>query len=100
MPFGTDFGNVNIHTGSEAQSLSSDLNAKAFTVGNDVYFNNGAFAPETRASMANDLEAGNRLELNWITGKVVALGRQHNVPTPGHAAVYAILKSYRMGRTK
>ncbi len=46
--FGTDFGNVNIHTGSEAQSLSSDLNAKAFTVGNDVYFNNGAFAPETQ----------------------------------------------------
>ena len=46
--FGTDFGNVNVHTGSEAQSLSSDLNAKAFTVGNDVYFNNGAFAPETQ----------------------------------------------------
>ena len=57
-----------------------------------------AFAPETRASMANDLEAGNRLELDWITGKVVALGREYDIPTPGHAAVYAMLKPYRMGR--
>jgi 2-dehydropantoate 2-reductase len=27
-----------------------------------------AFAPTTKASMANDLDAGNRLELDWITG--------------------------------
>jgi 2-dehydropantoate 2-reductase len=57
-----------------------------------------AFAPATRASMANDLEAGHRLELDWIAGKVVALGRKHNIPTPGHRAIYAILKPYRMGR--
>jgi 2-dehydropantoate 2-reductase len=59
-----------------------------------------AFAPATRASMANDLEAGNRLELDWISGKVAALGRKLDVPTPGHAAVYAMLKPYRMGRPK
>ncbi len=57
-----------------------------------------AFAPTTKASMANDLEAGNRLELDWIAGKVVALGRKYSIPTPGHEAVYAILKPYRMGR--
>src|SRR6185436_15543269 len=56
-----------------------------------------SFAPATRASMANDLEAGRRLELDWIAGKVVALGRKLNVPTPGHEAIYAILKPYRMG---
>jgi 2-dehydropantoate 2-reductase len=54
--------------------------------------------PTMKASMANDLVAGNRLELDWLAGKVVALGRKHGVPTPGHAAVYAILKPYRMGR--
>ena len=54
--------------------------------------------PTMKASMANDLVAGNRLELDWLAGKVVALGRKHSVPTPGHAAVYAILKPYRMGR--
>jgi len=58
------------------------------------------FPPTMKASMANDLEAGNRLELDWLAGRVVALGRKHGVATPGHAAVYAILKPYRMGRPR
>jgi 2-dehydropantoate 2-reductase len=58
-----------------------------------------SFPPAMKASMANDLDAGNRLELDWLAGKVVALGRKHGVPTPTHAAVYAVLKPYRMGRT-
>jgi 2-dehydropantoate 2-reductase len=48
--------------------------------------------------MANDLEAGNRLELDWLAGKVIALGRKYGLPAPAHEAVYAILKPYRMGR--
>ena len=56
-----------------------------------------AFPPTMKASMANDLEAGNRLELDWLAGKVVALGRKYGIATPGHEAVYAILKAYRMG---
>jgi 2-dehydropantoate 2-reductase len=58
------------------------------------------FAPAMKASMANDLDAGNRLELDWLAGKVVALGRKYGVPTPGQEAVYAILKPYRMGRVR
>ncbi len=57
-----------------------------------------SFPPTMKASMANDLDAGNRLELDWLAGKVAALGRKHGVPTPTHDAVYAILKPYRMGR--
>ena len=56
------------------------------------------FPPTMKASMANDLEAGNRLELDWLAGKVVALGRKYDIPTPAQEAVYAILKPYRMGR--
>jgi 2-dehydropantoate 2-reductase len=56
------------------------------------------FPPTMKASMANDLDAGNRLELDWLAGKVVALGRKYGVPTPAQEAVYAILKPYRMGR--
>jgi 2-dehydropantoate 2-reductase len=59
-----------------------------------------AFAPAMKASMANDLEAGNRLELDWLAGKVVALGRKYAIPTPAQEAVYAILKAYRMGQPK
>src|SRR5215469_2221211 len=57
-------------------------------------------APTMKASMANDLDAGNRLELDWLAGKVVALGRKYGIPTPGQEAVYAILKPYRMGRLR
>ena len=33
-----------------------------------------AFPPTMKASMANDLDMGNRLELDWLAGKVIALG--------------------------
>jgi 2-dehydropantoate 2-reductase len=59
-----------------------------------------AFPPTMKASMANDLDAGNRLELDWLAGKVVALGRKYGSPPPGQEAVYAILKPYGMGRVK
>jgi len=58
------------------------------------------FPPMMRASMANDLEAGNRLELDWLAGKAVALGRKYGVPTPAQEAAYAMLKPYRMGRVR
>jgi len=57
-----------------------------------------SFPPDMRASMANDLDRGNRLELDWLAGKVVALGNQYGVPVPASEVVYAILKPYRMGR--
>jgi len=53
-----------------------------------------SFPPTMKASMANDLDAGRRLELDWLAGKIVALGRKYGVATPGHEAVYAILKPY------
>jgi 2-dehydropantoate 2-reductase len=55
------------------------------------------FPPTMKASMANDLATGNRLELDWLAGKVVALGRKYGIQTPAQEAVYAILKPYRMG---
>ncbi len=45
--FGSDFSGVRIHTGTEAVQMSHELNAKAFTVGNDVYFNEGMYSPNT-----------------------------------------------------
>ena len=56
-----------------------------------------AFPPTMKASMAHDLERGNRLELDWLAGKVVALGRSLGVPTPANEAMYAVLKLHRMG---
>ncbi|GAB5400936.1 MAG: hypothetical protein Aureis2KO_25210 [Aureisphaera sp.] len=45
--FGTDFSEVNIHTDNNAIQLSKSLNAQAFTVGNDIYFNEGKYNPNT-----------------------------------------------------
>jgi len=59
-------------------------------------FNAGA-PPTMKPSMALDLERGNRIELPWLGGKVVELGRQLGVPTPSHSLMYAALKPYVMG---
>ena len=56
--------------------------------------------PGMKASMLHDLEAGNRLELDWLTGKIVSLGKELGVPTPGSDAVYAAVKLHRMGAAK
>jgi len=51
-----------------------------------------------KPSMALDLERGNRLELPWLGGKVVELGKKLGVPTPTHSLMYAMLKPYIMGK--
>jgi 2-dehydropantoate 2-reductase len=53
--------------------------------------------PGLMASMAVDLLRGNRLELPWLAGKVVALGRELGIPTPSNAAIFAALKPYANG---
>ncbi len=50
------------------------------------------------ASMAHDLIRGNRIELPWLSGKVVALGRELGIPTPVHEILYAVLKPFTNGR--
>jgi 2-dehydropantoate 2-reductase len=54
-------------------------------------------APGLRSSMANDLNAGRRLELESLNGTVVRLGREHGVPTPCNSSIYAALKPYIQG---
>jgi hypothetical protein len=42
---GTDLGRVRVHTDPEAARLSAGLSARAFTVGNDVFFGSGEYQP-------------------------------------------------------
>ena len=44
--FSTDFSKVRIHAGNEASELNKEINAKAFTYGKDIYFNQGEYNPE------------------------------------------------------
>lgn len=95
----------------DARALFHDLMREIVAIGqaqgaplpDDLADERLAFALATlpgdmKASMAHDLERGNRLELDWLNGKVVELGRKLGVPTPANAALYAVLKPYRMGR--
>ena len=53
--------------------------------------------PEMKASMCHDLERGGRLELPWLSGALVRLGRQHGIPTPVHRAINAALVLWQDG---
>jgi 2-dehydropantoate 2-reductase len=54
--------------------------------------------PAGRASMAIDLDQGNRLELPWLSGAVVRLGRELGIPVPTHEFMYAALKLHEGGK--
>jgi len=62
-----------------------------------VKFMDGLPADMT-SSMHHDLERGNRLEVPWLSGGVVALGEKAGVPTPANAAVNAVLALYAEGK--
>jgi 2-dehydropantoate 2-reductase len=50
------------------------------------------------SSMLHDLEAGRPLELAWLSGGVVAMGKAAGVPTPANRAVNDILALHAQGR--
>lgn len=60
--------------------------AKGVTLAPDFLDSRMKFAdtapPGMKASLLHDLERGNRIETDWLAGKVVALGRELGVPTP------------------
>lgn len=44
---GYDFSGVQIHTGNEAAQSAKNINAKAYTIGNNIVFNEGQYSTET-----------------------------------------------------
>lgn len=56
-----------------------------------------AFPPGMYASMAHDLMKGNPIEVDGFSGHVLREGRRLGIPTPHHAALYAVLKPHRNG---
>jgi Domain of unknown function (DUF4157) len=49
--FGYDFGHVRIHSNEVAGQSAQEVNAQAYTVGKDIVFGSGRFAPETPDGM-------------------------------------------------
>ncbi len=56
--FGYDFSQVRVHTGTKAEESAREVNALAYTVGKDVVFGSGHYAPGTpggRRLLAHEL---------------------------------------------
>lgn len=52
---------------------------------------------EMTSSMHEDLKAGRRLEVPWLSGKVVELARRHGLATPANRAIAALLSLHAGG---
>src|SRR5664279_875344 len=86
--FGTVFDKVKIHNNRESAQLSRNLQAKAFATGNDIYFNDGQYQPEStegRRLLAHELahinQKGNEIRLAPMPKD--AFGRPLGIrPTP------------------
>jgi len=57
-----------------------------------------ALPSQTRSSMLEDLERGRRIELPWLSGAVVRIGREVGVDTPTHRFITAVLGPHVKGR--
>ena len=83
------------------EEVMSVANAKGISLTNENiearldYIDN--LPGQAKVSMALDLERGNRLELPWLSGTAIRMGRELNVPTPANNVIYAALKHYIMG---
>ena len=71
---GADFRGVNIHTDEEAANMNRELGAQAFTHGQDIYFNDGKYNP--------DSSSGKRLLAHELT-HVVQQGKSIRRETEG-----------------
>jgi 2-dehydropantoate 2-reductase len=52
------------------------------------------------SSLHHDLKNGNRLEVAWLAGGVVQLGKKAGVPTPCNRAVWDMLALYAHGKAR
>ena len=67
--FGQDFSKVRIHTDGQAADFNRSLHAKAFTLGNNVFFGASQYQPETRA--------GQHLIAHELTHTIQQKGNKH-----------------------
>jgi len=94
--FGHDFSQVRVHTESAAGQSAREVNAHAYTVGRDIVFGAGRFAPESR-------EGGHLLahELTHVvqqSGGVVAIQRQPVTPDPSAERTAAVAEAEAVAR--
>jgi len=79
---GADFGGVRIHQNSQANQLNQSIQAKAFTTGQDIFFKQGEYQPESRGGqklIAHELthvvqQSGSQIQSKKDDNSTVATG--------------------------
>jgi hypothetical protein len=99
--FGHDFSNVRVHSGSAAEQSARDVNANAYTAGNNIVFGAGQFAPEThggRRLIAHELtHVVQQTNHRGLQGQTIPNGNIHKAPAEATAtdgATPTALRSY------
>lgn len=95
--FDTDFSQVNIHANTGAAMMNRELSARAFTVGNDIYFNDSQYNPAS--------SEGKRLLAHELTHTIQQTGviRRDKDKTPkveDDADLLALRKNIAEGKWK
>lgn len=83
--FGRRFEDVRIHSGRDANTQAQRLSARAFTVGSNVTFASGQYAPETAAGrhlLAHELAH----VVQRQSGQSPGIARQHGASEPAFTA--------------
>jgi hypothetical protein len=92
--FGHDFSRVRIHSGAAAEESARQVNASAYTVGHNIVFGAGQFAPGT--------EAGRRLlahELAHVVQQSKEKRSSHNPPAEGETSAVPPRAGHPFGAT-
>ena len=84
-----------IESAAVARSVGVDLPA---TLVDDHMALLETFPADQKSSMLQDLEAGRKLELSWLSGSICRLGQAAGIETPIHDTLYAVLKPHEEGR--
>lgn len=78
---GHDFSGVRVHTSAESDALNQQLQAKAFTTGQDVFFREGAYQPHS--SSGQELIAHELTHVVQQSSGAVGGGGRMTVNAPG-----------------
>lgn len=85
--FGRDFSGVRVHAGALAGELARQVNARAFTVGSNVVFGHGQYAPgaaEARKLLAHELVHVVQQNAPTETNCARVASRVQRIPLPAH----------------
>jgi len=79
----TDFRDVRVHTGPDAAEAAQSIRAEAYTIGRDIYFGEGRYAPssgEGRHLLAHEL--AHTMQQERVAPSAYAPGREARISTP------------------